>query len=151
MVHYDPAILQKYANMLYTRAYLLIGFYALVGGGIGWAATYAYQESHHLPSSDLPFLGVAIGAVLGGLLGNWRAFMLKLYAQLVLCEMKIEQHTNHLEGVADRVASAQAPNSDTHSCPYCGSRSTVQVPNEIGVDVRQCTACSRKWRPKVGN
>ena len=35
---------------------------------------------------------------------------------------------------------------DPDKCPYCGSNSISRVPNEIGVEVRQCGDCRRKWR-----
>jgi hypothetical protein len=78
------------------------------------------------------------------------AFPLWCYADVLQVFMDIEENTREtLEKITAgqeaqrRVVAIEAQNSD---CPYCGSKSTAKVPNEIGVDVRQCSDCGRKWR-----
>lgn len=108
MVAYDPSVIQKYVDRLYRRATTIIitsTIGSVLGGGLfGFMLGLLFdQGSLELPSSlSLDELGTElvaslIGAVLFGLIGflsgRQRAFLLRLQAQVALCQAKIEENT----------------------------------------------------------
>ena len=94
MTEYDPEVIRKFADRLYSRAatievmYTILG--ALVGGGIGFAANYSLRSSQPL----IYLLGLLLFGVLGYAAGSARAFLLRLQAQTALCQVQIEQNTH---------------------------------------------------------
>lgn len=97
MVRYDENIIKRFAQNLYDQANLTVILFTasgvLLGGGGG--------------SLVLEQVGMIVGAVIFGfigyLIGQTRAFQLKLQAQVALCQVQIEQNTR------SRQASGQAP------------------------------------------
>lgn len=94
MTKYKPEILETYATRLYRRASLSIVIYALAGIAIGaliGAGLATFSERGSLESTMLicAFFGFAIGF----LVGDSRAFMLKLEAQKTLCQLETEKNT----------------------------------------------------------
>jgi len=99
-ITYDPAVVQKFAGRLYSRATsivvtstlggLILG--AIAGGGLVVAAA-AYAPG----SKPSPGIAIGIGALVAGLVGLVRglerAFKLKLDAQMALCQVQIEANT----------------------------------------------------------
>lgn len=99
---YDPEILQKYADTLYSQARSLAGWtalrYAFVLGVIGWFAV-AFINSAIRLRFDFASLNAAgliaagVGALIGYEIGKAKAFALMLQAQQVLCQRQIELNT----------------------------------------------------------
>jgi hypothetical protein len=114
---YDPKMIYKFATRLYSRAQALVLVYTLAGAlvGAGLGKIYAaYAELSATPSrlvlgafglnpnalqpNPSPTNWTLIGALTAGLLGFWigwnKAFLLKLQAQMALCQAKIEENTS---------------------------------------------------------
>ena len=99
MVKYDPGIIQRFAEILYGRARViifimtLVGF--LVGLGVGNALGPQLAESFkNLDLIQVSRWGLApVGGLLGYIVGNAIAFWYKLRAQLALCQRQIEINT----------------------------------------------------------
>jgi hypothetical protein len=99
---YDPEVLQKFAQGLYSRARTVVIVYVLIGMivglpiGVPVGAVFAtaFGSQHDLIST---LIGAAAGAgvvgILGGMVGQSRAFILKIQAQTALCQMAIEENT----------------------------------------------------------
>lgn len=93
-VTYDETVILGFANRLYARATFIVALYIVVGAGLGAAIAAGFS---------LPSLVVGcIGAVLGGLFGNERAFALRLMAQTALCQLQIERNTRTSTGTVAR-------------------------------------------------
>jgi hypothetical protein len=105
---YDPSILQQYADQLYKEAkwivfwmvfrygfvFLVIGFFVVVGISLLPLANAALANTF----SPGFFFGVllcltAVGVFAGIAAGRQKAFNLKLQAQQLLCQRKIELNT----------------------------------------------------------
>ncbi len=108
MVAYDPAVIQKFVDRLYRRARTTvisstIGgvlFGGLLGFWLSWLLdSGSVRVPRHLSLDELgtELIACLIGAVLFGLIGlmagRERAFMLRLQAQVALCQAKIEENT----------------------------------------------------------
>lgn len=82
---YDEKVIVEFANRLYLRAAFIVVLYLVLGAVLGAAIAAGFS---------LPSLVVGgIGALLGGLFGNERAFALRLMAQTALCQVQIERNT----------------------------------------------------------
>ena len=90
-VDYDPEIIQRFADKMYSQANAVICLYTLVLTVIGGATGYAIApDTHRVPAAA----GAAVvGAILGYVAAQPRAFQLRLQAQTALCQMKIEANT----------------------------------------------------------
>jgi hypothetical protein len=108
MTAYDPLVIQKFADRLYRRATMTLivstAFGALGGGVVGLifclsavAPSLAQGDSATLVGLVVSLIGGLLGAAIFGLAGYLggleRAFRLKLQAQTVLCQIKIEENT----------------------------------------------------------
>jgi hypothetical protein len=94
MVHirYDAAIIKTFATRLYERARAIVVIMAVVGGLVG--ASTAGAGGAVLGHGWLGALfGLAVGGVVGYLVGQHMAFGLKLQAQVALCQVQIEENT----------------------------------------------------------
>lgn len=107
---YDPAILQTMADRLYASAKFIVIKYALLGGFLG--ASTGFAAGIFIDSQD-PGKGFIMGVFLGflGLLfgaffAQERAFMLRLQAQNILVQVKIEANTRPSGTAAGTVAAA---------------------------------------------
>jgi hypothetical protein len=107
MTSYDSNILEENADALYSRASSLIASYAVAGAVVAWVGVYFLEP---LLRSELrvsatysliPFqiMAAMIAAILGGVWGYGKGLILKLHAQVALCEMKIAENTSHLVGI----------------------------------------------------
>jgi hypothetical protein len=97
---YDPAVLQRAADDLYSRAALVEASTMILWGLAGLAATALYARAGaHLPSTPDEWLWIAgVGsAVAGYLRGRTLAFRLRLDAQRTLCQLQIERNTRQKE------------------------------------------------------
>lgn len=108
MAQYDPSIIQRNADRLYTQATVMIVtstiFGAIFGGGLGYGLVAFFENLGNrnfewLPLSGNVITGILAGALLLGFLsflgGQQRSFMLKLQAQIALCQLRIEENTRH--------------------------------------------------------
>jgi len=108
MVAYDPSVVQKYVDRLYRRAKTIIitsTIGGVLGGGLfGFMLGLLFdQGSLQLPARlsfgelSTELVACLVGAVLFGLVsflsGRQRAFLLRLQAQIALCQAKIEENT----------------------------------------------------------
>lgn len=95
-VAYDAAVIQEFAERLYSQAASIIFTSTFLGGVIGALLGLGGAAAAH----DQGAIGMAalIGAVIGGLIGysrgRERAFKLKLEAQVALCQVQIEKNTH---------------------------------------------------------
>lgn len=98
---YDPAILQKFAAGLYSRASSIEATYLIGGLLLGAAAPFLFSplwvSIALLLGGITPGAAAGLGAIVGGLVGfvagRNKAFKLRLEAQLVLCQVAIEENT----------------------------------------------------------
>lgn len=93
-VYYDPAIIQEFAERLYSLASRIVISYVIGGALLGFIAGFGVAESAY-PAMRVPFciVGAVVLGIVGSLLAQPRAFQLRLEAQLALCQMKIEHNT----------------------------------------------------------
>jgi hypothetical protein len=91
-IKYDPAIIQKLANNLYSQASTIIAVCTLFGLVIGGGGGYVLGEGLG-QGGIIAIVGAVIIGALGFAIGQSRAFMLKLRAQEALCQLYIEQNT----------------------------------------------------------
>lgn len=95
---YDPEIIGRFADKLYSQAFWTIfgrTFFGLLFGAIlGGVAGVFYINAALAEPSNMPAI---IGALLFGLFGyssaQARAFELRLQAQSALCQVQIEKNT----------------------------------------------------------
>ncbi len=99
---YDEAILQKYADELYSEArwiiatttlkYAFVTFMAiaLLSSGLSFMKHPAGNTD---PDATLALVLAAIAAIVGLAAGRRKAFLLKLEAQKILCQRRIELNT----------------------------------------------------------
>ena len=86
-IRYDPLILQKFADRLYSQADSVVILCVILGvaiGGIG-----GFQIGGGIGA----VVGLLIFGALGFAIGLSIAFQLKLRAQSVLCQKQIEENT----------------------------------------------------------
>lgn len=95
-VSYDAAVIQEFAQRLYSQAASIIftsTFLGVVIGALLGLGGAAAAQAHGAIG-----MAVLIGAVIGGLAGfsrgRERAFKLKLEAQVALCQAQIEKNTH---------------------------------------------------------
>ncbi len=103
MAEYDEDLIRKFADRLYARAGRTVFLHVLSGILIGLAAGWILGVSEPVAMmlwgtgydpQTLTMAGGAIAFGLAGLaLGMRRSFLMKLQAQLALCQMQIERNT----------------------------------------------------------
>jgi uncharacterized membrane protein YbjE (DUF340 family) len=90
-MEYDKMIIEQFADKLYKRASSTIATYTVLGLLIGLfvgAAVFASTKS------GLFFLlSLLVCGFIGYAIGSDKAFLLKLQAQLALCQAQIETNT----------------------------------------------------------
>lgn len=87
MITYDPEVIRTFAQRFYERAALLVFMYTAAGMVIG-----ATAGKFSFGTTGMWVTG-AVAGVVGLLLGTQRAFLLKLEAQMALCQLAIEANT----------------------------------------------------------
>lgn len=87
MVTYDEKVIQDFADSLYSRAEAIVAGYAIVGLLIGLVG------GSILGGGSMLILGAAIAGGIGYAIGVQKAFLLKLQAQLALCQVQIERNS----------------------------------------------------------
>jgi divalent metal cation (Fe/Co/Zn/Cd) transporter len=93
-IRYDPLILQKFADRLYSTATSVVILCVIIGvviGGVG-----GFQIGGIIGA----VIGLVILGALGFAIGLSIAFHLKLRAQSVLCQKQIEENTRKASGMS---------------------------------------------------
>ncbi len=93
MTNYDPSILQKFVDKLYSQARSVVATTALFLAVIGGVAGYLYSASSFQIGDSYIIGGIVFGGLIGAAIGQQRAFKYKLEAQRLLCQMQIEKNT----------------------------------------------------------
>src|SRR6266699_865060 len=96
MVHYDPGIIKRYAELMYRRARSVVIIWTLVLVVPGLIGGVLLAEQLRIPrENNVVVIGLTtlVAAVIGFLIGQSRAFWLRLQAQVLLCQARIEQNT----------------------------------------------------------
>jgi len=95
-VQYEPSILQKYADRLYSKASSAVALPTIFGFLLGFAGGAALIAPTQL-SGNSALLAISIGSVVlmlaGYAIGSERAFKLRLEAQRTMCQISIERNT----------------------------------------------------------
>ena len=96
LVSYDAALINEFAQRLYSQAASIIFISTFLGVLIG--ALLGVGGASAAKSQGVIGVAAIIGAILGGFVGfsrgRERAFKLKLEAQVALCQVEIEKNTN---------------------------------------------------------
>jgi hypothetical protein len=92
-ISYDETVIGEFARRLYQRATTIIVLCALVGIIVGGLVGAAAARPAGGDGGGLIMFFVLIGGLIGFAIGRERAFMLKLQAQVALCQVQIERNT----------------------------------------------------------
>jgi hypothetical protein len=133
MAQYDPKVIHRFADDLYSRAGTIVVIYTIIFAVVGIAAgAVAYAKMGAM-------LGGLFAAAVGFYIGQQRTFVLKLQAQTALCQAQIEANTRTQgRGEADSVAQT-AGETLNQGLARPSIPSVVKVqPQELGT----CTSCS---------
>lgn len=107
-VEYDAAVLQEFADRLYTKAQWLVAKAVVFGASAGAAAGYAISlASGARDGGACALAGALVGTAAGFIFGSERSLTLKIQAQTALCQMQIEANTRRAPDV-DRVMRIRA-------------------------------------------
>jgi len=93
MTTYDPAVMQKLVDKLNARAVAVLIYYPATGAGLGGLGMfYAYRQN---PAGAIGLIagGVIIGGLIGLHIGRHQSSALKVQAQALLSQMRIEENT----------------------------------------------------------
>jgi hypothetical protein len=101
-VIYDESVIVQFAERHYRRASSIVAAYVLLSGSLGAvvAAFGASYAAHNNANASIGTPTLVVGVVcafLGGLVGNERAFALRLMAQSALCQVQIERNTRSMK------------------------------------------------------
>ena len=88
MTEYDAAVIKKFADALYRQAAGIVITYTVMGVIIGWLG------GSWMGGGSGSLGGAIIFGAIGYMLGTQKAFVLKLQAQVALCQVKIEENTH---------------------------------------------------------
>ena len=93
MAIYDPTFVKEFSASLYAQAKTIVPAHFFIGMFVGM---FLFGILSVQLIQTLDFLIVSLGVLIGGVLGygsgRYRAYELKLQAQLALCQIKIEEH-----------------------------------------------------------
>ena len=99
MAEFDPTVIERHAAYLYRRAAALTRSSMVAGGAFGaTAGAYPLTSWSHWPvphafgAATLLF-GLLAGALIGYVIGDFRAEGVRLQAQLVLHQVQLERNT----------------------------------------------------------
>ena len=110
MAEYDPQILQKFADRLYSQAAGVIAPLAIAGFLIGAVAGGAVGSAIAKQLiGTLMLVGGIIAGLIGWQIGRERAFHLKLEAQRTLCHLQIEKNTRIKESTTPPLVKEKTP------------------------------------------
>ena len=127
---YNPLIIQSFADRLYAQAGAIVLRSVLLGVllGVGVCAVGVL-----VGPSELVLVGVVVtvlGAIVGWLVGDSRAYLLRLQAQQALCLLQIEINTRGL--AAHTSAPGPVPVAPHGGAPHAGQVYGPAVMNAYG-------------------
>ena len=86
---YNPELIQKLADKLYSQANTTVALATLLGLIVGGFGGFSASQEFGVAA----IIGLVLGGVIGYLIGQSRAFMLRVQAQVALCQRQIEYNT----------------------------------------------------------
>jgi len=97
---YDPAVIEQFADSLYSQAKTVVTTYSALGALFGFIVGFGLASAQNTGGSGVMVGGVValFGLLLGLALGRSKAFALKLQAQAALCQVQIERNTARASG-----------------------------------------------------
>lgn len=107
-VQYDPSIITKHAQALYTKSSGIIFAWSVIGFIAGLAMTTAMNTNAPGP---IVVMGGLVMALIGAMFGRGRAFALQLQAQVALCQVATEANTRRAADAAAATVPTTAPES----------------------------------------
>ena len=90
-VEFNPDIVQKMADRMYSQARTMVIYAALSGALLGGLIGLAVTQK-----STFAMVGALFFGLLGAAIGNSRALTLRVEAQKLLCQLEIEKNTRAL-------------------------------------------------------
>ena len=121
--NFDPGIIEKYADHLYRRAASLVMGATVVGGIIGAIfggvplTHYANWPIPHSAGYATAMIGALIGGFIGHVVGESRAFGLRIQAQMALHQVRVDQNTSAVAAaVVPEAALAPIPRPRPPRC-----------------------------------
>jgi hypothetical protein len=102
MAKYNPQVLETFASKLYQRANSIIAVSIMLGGAAGSVGGWLLEQNVRtsIPEGVIIAACAAFLGVVGFVLGSAKAFMLKVQAQLALCQLQIEVNTRRSDRAA---------------------------------------------------
>ena len=91
MVTFDASVIASFAEALYKQAAAIVIRYTISGIILGAAGGYFGGGQNNYTAMCIL---AAIAGAIGWNIGTSRAFILKLQAQIALCQLKIEANTS---------------------------------------------------------
>lgn len=146
---YNPKVLQKYADELYSKADLIVLATAAKYGFLAFVTTFVLCVLvSTLDSADRLFASLAVavlGVIFGVITGQAKAFQFRLEAQRTLCQVQMEANTRPREegGATPRLQSA----GETElPCPNCKSSGATEIYERSREGEGWiCRACNYTW------
>lgn len=93
MTNYDPSELPRLVDKLQARAVAVLIYYPATAAALGGLGMfYAYQKNP-AGAAGLILGGVIIGGLIGLAIGRHQSTALKVQAQTLLSQMRIEENT----------------------------------------------------------
>lgn len=93
MVSYDAAVIQEFADTLYSDAKTIAVRFTLFGFVFGIGIGYAIANGLGIDGTKTGMVVAVAGGVLGYMHGQTKAFALRLQAQQALCQVEVEKNT----------------------------------------------------------
>jgi hypothetical protein len=107
-VQYDPSVIYKFAERLYSRAATIAILYGILGLFIGAMAGGGAASAMEATGAGA-IVGALVGAGLGVAIGIEKGFTLRLQAQQALCQVKIEECVRYTASAQGWAAQQQQP------------------------------------------
>lgn len=128
MVQYDSELLYRFAGKMYAWAVVVVVFWCLVGGVGGGIVGKQLAAGGPKGAEAGVIIGVLVGLAFGFMIGQSIAFWIRLKAQLVLCQVAIEENTRSLRESGVVVRNAEGAGSgrrEAHVAPDSGEPSSA--------------------------
>lgn len=93
MTTYDPAVMQRLADKLNARAVAVLIYYPTTGAALGGLGMFHAYRLNPAGAGGLILGGVIMGSLIGAHIGRHQSSALKVQAQTLLSQMKIEENT----------------------------------------------------------